>query len=385
MATREADVTAYLRLMVEKDGSDLYFSPGAPVNLSIHGRTYPIGKHVLDGKEVRELIYSILSDDQKAEFENKFELNMAITFGEIGRFRINVFRQRGEAAMVARFIKSVIPSIESLGLPPILKQLIMEKMGLILVVGATGSGKSTTLASMIDYRNENVSGHILTIEDPVEFIHHHKRSIVDQREVGLDTHSYSEALKNALREAPHVIVVGEIRDRETMQHAIHYAQTGHICLSTLHASNANQTIERILNFFPDSAHQGLLVDLSQNLRAIISQRLLKGVDGKQVPAVEILLNSPFVSELIEERRIGEIKDAMAQAELDGMQTFDQSIYRLYSDGKISAEEALQNADSRNNLRLKLRLESAAGEDDGLSGLALDEEFENAALDPRQRG
>jgi twitching motility protein PilU len=269
---------------------------------------------------------------------------------------VNVFRQRGDIAMVIRYIKSKIPSIESLGLPEILKDLIMEQQGLILVVGSTGSGKSTTLASMINYRNENKTGHILTIEDPIEFIHEHKKSVVDQREVGLDTLSLSEALMNALREAPDVIVVGEIRDRETMRHALHYAETGHLCLSTLHANNANQTMERIINFFPDTAHHGLLLDLGQHLRAIISQRLINGIDGKRAPAVEIMLKTPFIAELIEENRVSEIKDAMEQGTLAGMQTFDQSLYKLYKDGKITMDEALRNADSRNNLRLRLRLE-----------------------------
>lgn len=240
----------------------------------------------------------------------------------------------------------------------------MEKQGLILVVGATGSGKSTTLASMIDYRNENKHGHILTIEDPIEFVHEHKKSVVDQREVGLDTHSYGDALKNALREAPDVIVVGEIRDRETMRHAIHFAETGHICLSTLHANNASQTLERVINFFPDTAHHGLLMDLSQHLKAIISQRLIPGIDVKRVPAVEILLNTPYIAELIEDARIDEIKDAMLKAELDGMQTFDSSLYALYKESKIGMEDALKNADSHNNLRLKLRLESPEKFTDG---------------------
>ena len=258
--------------------------------------------------------------------------------------------------MVIRYIKSKIPSISSLGLPAILESLIMEKQGLILVVGATGSGKSTTLAAMINYRNKNQTGHILTIEDPIEFIHEHKKSVVDQREVGLDTLSYQEALKNALREAPDVIVVGEIRDRETMSHALHFAESGHVCLSTLHANNANQALERIINFFPDTAHHGLLLDIAQHLKAIISQRLLKGRDGNRVPAVEVMLNTPYISELIEESKVSEIKDAMEQGELSGMQTFDQSLYNLYKAGVIDIDEALQNADSRNNLRLRLRLE-----------------------------
>lgn len=350
------DITTYLKLMVEKNASDLFFSVGTPVNIKIEGDTKHIGESPLTSADVRKLAYSIMSDDQVAEYEGSLELNMAFSAADLGRFRVNVYRQRGETAMVIRYIKSDIPSIESLGLPPILKDLIMEKHGLILVVGATGSGKSTTLASMINYRNENKTGHILTIEDPIEFIHEHKKSVVDQREVGLDTHSYTEALKNALREAPDVIVIGEIRDRETMRHALHYSETGHVCLSTLHANNANQTLERIINFFPDTAHHGLLLDLGQHLRAIISQRLVQAKDGKRVAAVEIMLNSPYIAELIEDGRIGEIKDAMEKGDLDGMQTFDQALYSLYKADVIDIEAALRNADSRNNLRLRLRLE-----------------------------
>jgi twitching motility protein PilU len=351
------DITKYLQLMVEHDASDLFFSVGAPANIKIEGATKNIGSDALSSQDVRSLAYSLMSDDQVATYEGKLELNMAISMEKLGRFRINVFRQRGETGMVIRYIKSDIPSIASLGLPEILKKLILEQQGLILIVGATGSGKSTTLASMIDYRNQSMHGHILTIEDPIEFLHEHKKSVVDQREVGLDTHTYGDALVNALREAPDAIVIGEIRDRETMRHALHFAETGHICLSTLHANNANQTMERIINFFPDTAHHGLLFDLSQHLKAIISQRLITGIDSKRVAAVEIMLNSPFISELIEEARIDEIKDAMEQARLDGMQTFDQSLYQLFKEGKISMEDTLHNADSRNNLRLKLRLEN----------------------------
>jgi len=351
------DITAYLQLMVEKDASDLFFSAGAPVNIKLQGESHPVGNKSLTATEVHDVVWSILNDEQIAAFERDLELNLAISVAKLGRFRINVFRQRGETAMVVRYIKNKIPSIEELGLPEILKQLIMEKQGLILVVGSTGSGKSTTLASMVNYRNENKPGHILTIEDPIEFVHEHKKSVVDQREVGLDTHSYEEALKNAMREAPDVIVIGEIRDQETMRHALHYAETGHVCLSTLHANNANQTLERVINFFPDSAHQALLLDLAQHLKAIISQRLIPAVKGKRVPAVEILLNTPFISDLIEKSRINEIKDAMEQGKFGGMQTFDQSLYNLFKAGKISVEEALQHADSRNNLRLRLRLEN----------------------------
>lgn len=351
------DITNYLKLMVDHDASDLFFSVGAHANIKIEGHTRSVGKETLSSKDLRTLAYSIMSDDQVVAFEENLELNMAISMEGLGRFRVNIYRQRGDIAMVIRYIRNKIPSIESLGLPPILEKLIMEKQGLILVVGSTGSGKSTTLASMINYRNENRHGHILTIEDPIEFVHEHKKSVVDQREVGLDTRSYAEALKNALREAPDVIVVGEIRDRETMRHAIHFAETGHVCLSTLHANNANQTLERVINFFPDTAHHGLLMDLSQHLRAIISQRLIPGINSKRVPAVEIMLNTPYIAELIADARIDDIKDAMTQGELEGMQTFDQSLYKLYKDGKITAEDALRNADSRNNLRLRLRLEN----------------------------
>ncbi len=358
------DITAYLKVMVDHDASDLFFSVGAPVNIKIEGHTKNIGDKPLSSQDARSLAYSIMNDEQVSSFEANLELNMAISMSDLGRFRVNIYRQRGETGMVIRYIQNKIPSIESLGLPVILKKIIMEKQGLILVVGATGSGKSTTLASMIDYRNENKHGHILTIEDPIEFVHEHKKSVVDQREVGLDTHSYGDALKNALREAPDVIVVGEIRDRETMRHAIHFAETGHICLSTLHANNASQTLERVINFFPDTAHHGLLMDLSQHLKAIISQRLIPGIDVKRVPAVEILLNTPYIAELIEDARIDEIKDAMLKAELDGMQTFDSSLYALYKESKIGMEDALKNADSHNNLRLKLRLESPEKFTDG---------------------
>jgi twitching motility protein PilU len=370
------DITAYLKLMVDHGASDLFFSAGAPANVKIEGDTRPIGNKPLTSSDVRELAYGLMQDSQRAAYEANLELNMAISMQQLGRFRVNVFRQRGDVAMVIRYISNRIPGIEALGLPPILKDLIMEKQGLVLVVGSTGSGKSTTLASMINYRNENRTGHILTIEDPIEFVHEHRKSVVDQREVGLDTLSYSEALKNALREAPDVIVVGEIRDRETMRHALHYAETGHVCLSTLHANNANQTMERIINFFPDTAHRGLLLDLAQHLKAIISQRLIQGVDGKRVPAVEVLLNSPYISQLIEDARIDEIKAAMEQGTFEGMQTFDQALYKLFKEKKISAEEALRNADSRNNLRLKLRLEDP----DAFSspeGLEVEDEEESA--------
>ena len=349
------EIAPYLKLMVQKNGSDLFFSTGAAPHLKAEGRTMPIGDQRLEPGKVRELAYSIMTDEQKSEFESTLECNLAISVGGLGRFRVNVFRQRGDVAMVLRYIKGTIPSLEELNLPPILKELIMEKRGLLLVVGSTGSGKSTTLASMIDYRNENSAGHILTIEDPIEFLHSHKKSVVDQREIGLDTLSFENALENALREAPDVILIGEIRDAKTMQQAIAYAETGHLCLATLHANNANQAIDRIINFFPDSAHKQLFNDLSLNLKSVVSQRLIPTLDKKRAPAVEILQSTSFISELIQKGDIHSIKEAMEQGKGQGMQTFDMALYELYKEGKVSVEEALRNADSRNNLSLKIRL------------------------------
>jgi twitching motility protein PilU len=363
------DITPYLKLMAEKEASDLFFSVGAPPTIKIQGQSLPVGKTVLQPGDVRKLAWSITDDAQQKEFERELELNLAISLDTTGRFRVNVYRQRGEVAMVIRYIKTRIPGIEELRLPVILKDLVMEARGLILVVGATGSGKSTTLASMVDHRNNSRDGHILTIEEPIEFLHAHKKSIVDQREIGLDTHSYANALKNAMREAPDVILIGEIRDRDTMQHAIAYAETGHLCLSTLHANNANQAIDRIINFFPDSAHHQLLIDLAQNLRAVVSQRLIPGLKGQRVPAVEIMLKSPYISDLIEKREIDMLKEAIEKSRDSGMQTFDQSLYDLFVAGEISEEQALNNADSRNNLALRLRLNKggpAEGEDSGLT-------------------
>ncbi len=350
------DILPYLKLMVQKNGSDLFFSTGAPPNLKAEGRTAPIGNTSMEPGQVKRLAYSIMSDEQIREFEATMECNLAISIHRLGRFRVNLFRQRGDAAMVIRYIKGVIPDFETLGLPDLLSELIMLPRGLILVVGSTGSGKSTTLASMIDYRNRHATGHILTIEDPIEYLHTHKKSIVDQREVGLDTLSFEVALKNAMREAPDVILIGEIRDADTMQHAIAYAETGHLCLSTLHANNANQALDRIVNFFPDSAHRQLYSDLSLNLKAVISQRLIKTPNGGRVPAVETLILTSYISELIQKGDIHGIKEAMEQGQQRGMQTFDQALYQLYKAGKITLEDALENADSRNNLSLKIRLD-----------------------------
>ncbi len=366
------DIVPYLKLMVQKNGSDLFFSTGAPPNLKAEGHTMPIGDTPLAPGMVRKLAYSIMNDEQVKEYERTMEGNLAISISGLGRFRVNVYRQRGDVAMVIRYIKGNIPSIEELHLPQILKELIMEPRGLILVVGSTGSGKSTTLASMINHRNNNMTGHILTIEDPVEFLHTHKKSVVDQREVGLDTLSYEMALKNAMREAPDVILIGEIRDRETMQHAIAYAETGHLCLSTLHANNANQALDRVINFFPDSAHHQLYMDLSLNLKAVVSQRLIKSTDGQRVPAVEIMLLSTFIAELIQKGDIHAVKEAMEQGTERGMQTFDQALYKLYKEGRISLENALGNADSRNNLSLRIRLDESGeiNTDDVGKGLSI---------------
>ncbi len=365
------ELTPYLLLMADKAASDLFFSTGALPNIKIQGKVSPVGSQVLQPGEIKQLAYSLMSDKQQREFEANLEANFSITHANAGRFRINVYVQRGEVGMVIRYIRSMIPQLEELGLPPVLKQLVMEPRGLILVVGATGSGKSTTLASMLDYRNASVTGHILTIEEPIEFFHPHRKSVVDQREVGLDTHSYANALKNAMREAPDVIMIGEIRDRETMQMAMAYAETGHLCLSTLHANNASQTLDRILNFFPESAHRQLLLDLSLNLRAVISQRLVRGIGGKRHAAVEVMLRSAYIVELIEKGDIWALREAMEKVHVEGAQTFDQALYLMYKQGLITLEEALANADSRTNLSLKIRLEG--GTDDSHATLSLNEE------------
>ena len=359
------ELSPYLRLMVQRNGSDLYFSTGACPHIKISGQTVAIGETRLGAGDVSGLAYSIMSDEQVREFESTLECNLAISVAALGRFRVNVFRQRGDVAMVIRFIKAQIPSIEELHLPQLLKKIIMEKRGLVLVVGSTGSGKSTTLASMIDYRNQNMTGHILSIEDPIEFLHSHKKSVVNQREIGLDAMNYENALKNALREAPDVIMIGEIRDAATMQHAIAYAETGHLCLSTLHANNANQALDRIINFFPDSAHRQIHNDMSLNLKAVISQRLIPTVDGGRRAAIEVLLLTSYTAELIQKGKIHDLKEAMEQGGQRGMMTFDQSLYDLYQEGAISLEEALNHADSRNNLALRIRLD--AGVKSGGSG------------------
>lgn len=359
------ELSGFMQLMARQKASDCFFSAGAPPSIKIEGNTVQIGDVALDAEQVRAMAYSVLSEAQQKEFEATLEMNLAVALPDIGRFRVNVYRQRGDVAIAVRYITTEIPSLEQLNLPQKLKELIMLPRGLVLVVGSTGSGKSTTLASMIDYRNQNRTGHILTIEEPIEYLHRHRRSIVDQREIGLDTLSYENALKNAMREAPDVILIGEIRDRETMKHAIAYAETGHLCLSTLHANNANQTLDRIINFFPDSARHQVLIDLSLNLQAVVSMRLVRGVDGKRLPAVELLLRTTYIADLIEKGEIELIKDAMKQGIDLGMLTFDESLFRLYSAGRISLDEALDNADSRTDLALRIRLNQPAAEDGGM--------------------
>jgi twitching motility protein PilU len=353
------DISNYFQLMVKKDASDLFLSVGAPVNIKIQGVTSPVNTHPLPPGSVASIAKAILTKEQWDKFNDTMEMNLAVTIKNLGRYRINFYRQRGEVAMVVRYIRPEVKTVEELNLPPILNDLVMLPRGLVLMVGSTGSGKSTTLAAMIDHRNQNQTGHILTIEDPIEYMHKHKKSIVDQREIGVDTISYENALKNAMREAPDVILIGEIRDMDTMRAAIAYADTGHLCLSTLHANNANQALDRIINFFPDSAHKQLHKDLALNLKAVISQRLVIGVDDKRIPAVEIMLSSPYLSELIEKGEVDQLKDAMERESADGMQTFDDALYDLYKRKLISEEVALQNADSRNNLGLKIRLGDGA--------------------------
>ena len=350
----------YLKTLVENDGSDLYLTVDAPPAAKFQGVLKPLENIKLTQQRIKEIAYSLMDHDQQKEFEHVPEMNLAISEPGIGRFRINIFKQRNCFALVIRNIKVDIPNADKLGLPPILKKSIMEKRGLILFIGGTGSGKSTSLAALIDYRNSNASGHIITIEDPIEYIHPHKKSLVNQREVGVDTMSYEDALKNTLRQAPDVILIGEIRSRETMEHALAFAETGHLCLSTLHANNSNQALDRILNFFPEERHNQLLLDLSLNLKAFVSQRLVPTIDGKRTAAIEILLGTQLIRDLILKGDIHSIKEVMEKSENVGMQTFDSHLLRLFKEGTITLEEALQNSDSPNNLKLKINLSTGLG-------------------------
>ncbi|MCH2189892.1 MAG: PilT/PilU family type 4a pilus ATPase [Gammaproteobacteria bacterium] len=349
---------ALLKLIVDKDGSDLYLSSGVQPSMKVQGKLLKIGKQALSGADIAKIGAQIMNAEQAKDFEQKPEMNLAIDEPEIGRFRVNIFRQRNDMAMVIRVIKTELPNYKKLGLPSTLTDLIMEKRGLVLFVGGTGSGKSTSLAALIDYRNETHAGHIITIEDPIEFVHPHKKSIVNQREVGVDTDSYEDALENTLRQAPDVILIGEIRNSETMEHALAFAETGHLCLSTLHANNADQALDRIINFFPEERHNQLYLDLSLNMKGLISQRLIPTVDGKRTAAIEILTGSPRVKDLIKDGKVNEIKEAMEGSEQYGMQTFDMALINLFKDGKISEEEALKNSDSPNNLRLKIKKDAS---------------------------
>ncbi len=356
-----------LRLMVSKKGSDLFITAGFPPAIKIDGKINPQSNQMLTPQHTSELARAIMNDRQAAEFEATKECNFAISPQGIGRFRVNAFVQQARVGVVLRTINARIPSFDELGLPPVLKDIAMTKRGLTIFVGGTGTGKTTSLAAMVDFRNENSYGHIITVEDPIEYVHDHKNCIVTQREIGVDTESWEVALKNTLRQAPDVILMGEIRDRETMDHAIAFAETGHLALATLHANSANQAIDRIINFFPEERRPQLLMDLSLNLRAMISQRLIPFKEGKgRVPAVEILLNSPFISDLIFKGDVSEIKDVMKRSRELGMQTFDQSLFDLYEADKISYEDALRNADSVNDLRLTIKLKGKESKDRDLT-------------------
>ena len=347
-----------LRLMVSKGGSDLFITTGFPPAMKIDGRMTPVSSQALTASHTADLARAIMNDKQAAGFELTKEANFAISPGDLGRFRVSAFMQMGAVGMVLRVITTTIPKFEDLDLPEVLKDVIMTKRGLVIMVGATGSGKSTTLATMVGYRNENSHGHIITIEDPVEFVHPHKNCVITQREVGVDTDSFEAALKNSLRQAPDVIQIGEIRDRETMEHAIAFAETGHLCLATLHANSSNQALDRIINFFPEERRQQLLMDLSLNLKGLISQRLIPKKEAKgRVVAMEIMLNSPLISDLIFKGEVHEIKEIMKKSRELGMQTFDQALFDLYEADKITYEDALRNADSVNDLRLNIKLNS----------------------------
>jgi len=354
----------YLKLMSEQQASDMYFTTGAPVSVRIDGSMRPVGKSMLNPGMTKKLAYDLLSPAQIKDFEKNMELNLGVSYTDLGRFRINIYMQRGEVSMVIRYIKAEIPTIDELGLPEIYKKMITRKKGLVLVVGATGMGKSTSLASMLDHRNMTETGHILTIEDPIEFMFRHKKCIVGQREVGLDTLSFDNALREAMREAPDVIMIGEVRDRDAMESALRYADTGHLCLTTLHATNADQTLDRLLNFFPTESHNQVLMDLSLNLNCILAQRLVKTEKGGRVAAVEVLVNTPYISKLIRDGNFNEIKEIMSKGNESGMKTFDQSLFELFKSRKIDLKTALANADSSSDLEWKINFGGGSNELEG---------------------
>ena len=361
------DFNSLLKLMVHKKASDLFITAGVAPSLKVNGKITPVTQATLTPSQAREIVYSIMSPEQRQEFDSTRECNFAISASGIGRFRVSAFQQRNHAGMVLRKIETKIPTIEELSLPPILRDIAMTKRGLVIFVGATGSGKSTSLASMIGYRNHNSTGHIISIEDPIEYIHQHAGCIVTQREVGLDTTSFEVALKNTLRQAPDVILIGEIRTRETMDHSIAFAETGHLCLATLHANNANQAMDRIINFFPEDRRNQLLMDLSLNMKAIIAQQLIPAPDGQsRVLCAEILINTPLASDMIRKGEVHTLKELMSKSTQHGMQTFDQALYELYKAGKITYEDAINHADSANELRLMIKLGDSKGDADSIS-------------------
>ena len=377
-----------LRLMVEKGASDLFITAGVPPSMKVNGKILPVTKTPLSPEQTRETVLGVMTEAQRREFAEKRECNFAISARGIGRFRVSAFYQRNLVGMVLRRIEINIPTMEELRLPDVLKQLAMTKRGLVIFVGATGTGKSTSLASMIGYRNKHSSGHIISIEDPIEFIHQHQNCIVTQREVGIDTDSFEVALKNTLRQAPDVILIGEVRTKETMDHAVAFAETGHLCLATLHANNANQALDRIIHFFPNEMHQQVWMDLSLNLKAIVAQQLIPTPDGKgRRAAIEVLLNTPLAADMIRKGEVHELKPLMARSNEVGMQTFDQALYKLYSTGEITYEDALAHADSANDLRLMIKLGSETDgkhlmQDQQAGGFSLEEE-EDVALRNRR--
>jgi twitching motility protein PilU len=356
------EIMEYLRVMVEKNASDLYLTVASPPVFRIEGIMQPIGDHAFTADELEELAKTAMNEKQWNEFSQRHEMDLALILSvpRLSRFRVNILRQRGAAALVVRTIKYEIKTLDELGLPPALKELSIKKRGLVLVVGATGTGKTTTLAAMIDYRNTYGPGHIVTVEDPIEFVHKHKKCLVTQRELGFDTYSFSEALKRAMRQAPDVILIGEIRDTDSMEAAITFADTGHLCMATLHSSNTYQTLERILNFFPEARHPQVLMQLSLNLRGIISQRLIPSVDGTRVPAVEILIDTPRIKDLIKAGKVDQLIEGMEHGIHEGCQTFEHALFTLYKAGKITVEQALANSDNANNLRLKIKLDESDG-------------------------
>jgi len=371
------DFNSLLKLMVHKNASDLFITAGVAPSLKVNGKVNPVTQATLTPSQAREIVYSIMSPEQRQQFDSHRECNFAISASGIGRFRVSAFQQRNHAGMVLRKIETRIPTIEELSLPSVLRDLAMTKRGLVLFVGATGSGKSTSLASMIGYRNKNSTGHIISIEDPIEYIHQHEGCIVTQREVGLDTDTFEVALKNTLRQAPDVILIGEIRTRDTMDHAIAFAETGHLCLATLHANNANQAMDRIINFFPDDRRNQLLMDLSLNLKSIVAQQLIPAPDGQsRVLCAEILINTPLAADMIRKGEVHTLKELMSKSRENGMQTFDQALYELYRDGKITYEDAINHADSANELRLMIKLGDSKGDADaisaGLDGVTIQE-------------